>query len=315
MITQCEKCKTKFNLDEALLKEGGSKVRCSICKHVFMVHPETQISIEEADTMAVDKGELECSLASELSTATPEGDEDTGEEGTFEAVSLEELEGLVKTEEPKEERPSGPSMTEDAEEEFAEDEPEEEGKASLAASRSSGSRLLLIMLIVLLVLIGGAVAIFFWAPGLIPDSLSFLKPQEKREITDIGVRRLSFKDVTGSFVDSKKEGQLFVIRGTVENRYPESRSFILVKGNILDDKGREVKKRLAYAGNTLTEGQIKTLNMEEITKSMKNRQGKSGSNLKVAPNASVPFMIVFDKLPGNLSEFTVEAVSSSPGIQ
>ena len=35
MIIECEKCNTKFNLDENLLKESGSKVRCSICKHVF----------------------------------------------------------------------------------------------------------------------------------------------------------------------------------------------------------------------------------------------------------------------------------------
>ncbi len=314
MIIQCEKCKTKFNLDEGLLKEDGSKVRCSVCKHVFTAYPEPQISVEEAETLAVDRQELEDSIARGLPPATPEGDQESGEEGTFEAVSLEDLNGLIE-EAPKTKKEASPSMSADLEEESVKEEPEEEIKVSSAAPRSSGSRLLLIMLIILLLLIGGSVAVFFWAPGLIPDSLSFLKPQEKVEVTDIGVRRLSFKDVTGFFVDSEKEGQLFVIKGIVENRYTHSRSSILVKGNILDDKGREVKKQLAYAGNSLTEEQLKTSDMVEITKSMKNRKGKAGSNLNIGANASVPFMIVFDDLPASLSEFTVEAVSSSPGVK
>ncbi len=39
MIIICEKCSTKFNLDESIIKKQGSKVRCSICKHVFTALP------------------------------------------------------------------------------------------------------------------------------------------------------------------------------------------------------------------------------------------------------------------------------------
>ncbi len=42
MIIQCENCKTEFNLDESLIKEGGSKVRCSVCKEIFMAYPPTE---------------------------------------------------------------------------------------------------------------------------------------------------------------------------------------------------------------------------------------------------------------------------------
>jgi len=34
--------------------------------------------------------------------------------------------------------------------------------------------------------------------------------------------------------------------------------------------------------------------------------------MDIAPNASIPFMIVFENLPEDVSEFTVEAISSSP---
>jgi hypothetical protein len=58
--------------------------------------------------------------------------------------------------------------------------------------------------------------------------------------------------------------------------------------------------------------ELKVLPMEAINKAMENRFGKGKINLNVAPDSSIPFMIVFGNLPDNLSEFTVEAVSSSP---
>ncbi|NVM21994.1 MAG: zinc-ribbon domain-containing protein [Desulfobacterales bacterium] len=38
MIIACENCKTEFNLDENLVKESGSKVRCSRCQHIFTAY-------------------------------------------------------------------------------------------------------------------------------------------------------------------------------------------------------------------------------------------------------------------------------------
>lgn len=39
MIITCKECSTRFNLDDSLIKTGGSKVRCSLCKHVFTAFP------------------------------------------------------------------------------------------------------------------------------------------------------------------------------------------------------------------------------------------------------------------------------------
>jgi len=47
MIVTCEECDTRFNLDESLIKETGSKVRCSICKHIFVAHPESAVQEPE----------------------------------------------------------------------------------------------------------------------------------------------------------------------------------------------------------------------------------------------------------------------------
>ena len=45
MIIKCRECNTGFDFNKNLLKESGSKVRCSICKHVFVAYPP--VSTEE----------------------------------------------------------------------------------------------------------------------------------------------------------------------------------------------------------------------------------------------------------------------------
>lgn len=40
MIIQCEKCQTKFRLDDSRVTDKGVKVRCAKCKHVFTVKKE-----------------------------------------------------------------------------------------------------------------------------------------------------------------------------------------------------------------------------------------------------------------------------------
>jgi len=72
---------------------------------------------------------------------------------------------------------------------------------------------------------------------------------------------------------------------------------------------------LAYAGNNFKEEEIKSLPLEKINKAMKNRYGMGRENVDMAPGAKIAFTIVFEDLPKNLSEFTVEAVSSSPGTK
>ncbi|MDD2366420.1 MAG: DUF3426 domain-containing protein [Desulfuromonadaceae bacterium] len=42
MIIKCEKCQTKFRLDDSKVTDRGVKVRCTKCKEVFTVHKEDQ---------------------------------------------------------------------------------------------------------------------------------------------------------------------------------------------------------------------------------------------------------------------------------
>ncbi len=321
MIIECESCASKYNLDESLLKSGGSKVRCSVCKNVFIAYPPEELFIEEPATDMIPEEELEETLSLDSRTdfdqeevSPPKGAGESDFDLAFEeAMEEADVHKAVPPDEiPDIEEEGATTATADMRREEAE-EGLEDTEPPVSRIKTGRSRALPIILLILLLIFGGAAAIFYFAPDLIPDSIPFLQPSKKREVLDPGVARLSFKAVTGSFVQSQKAGQLFVIKGMVTNNYPKPRSFILIKGSILDDKGNVVKINVAYAGNTFVEEQIKEKPIEELDKGLKMRMGRNRMNFNVQPGATIPFMIIIDKLPENVSEFTVEAVSSSPG--
>ncbi|MDY6951630.1 MAG: zinc-ribbon domain-containing protein, partial [Thermodesulfobacteriota bacterium] len=71
MIVTCENCEAKFDLDENLIKESGSKVRCSKCQHIFTAYkpvPTPEIppepGLEEEASGPSEEG-VEASLFSE----------------------------------------------------------------------------------------------------------------------------------------------------------------------------------------------------------------------------------------------------------
>jgi len=93
MIIQCEECRTKFNIDETLLKNEGSKVRCSLCKHIFVAYPPDQIVVEEPLPVSAGQEELEeqeeaVEAGLEDEFGFDEEIEDILEEGEAEEVNL-----------------------------------------------------------------------------------------------------------------------------------------------------------------------------------------------------------------------------------
>ena len=321
MIIVCEECRSKFNVDAGLLKEGGSKVRCSVCKKVFTAYPPETESPETPDLVPFPDEALEETVTLD---SPPDLDEFGGDESDETAADafdkafeealeeeiqdtpLEEVVGQLKIEE-------GPVGLEDEKTEKLFKKPlAEEPSPDITPSKKGvrKSKIPLIILLIVFIFIIGILVVFFFAPGILP--FKSLKPAKKEEVIDTGVRRLSFKDVSGSFFQSNKLGQLFVIKGMVMNNNAKARSFILLKSTIFDVAGNVVSQKLIYAGNTFSEDQLRELPLEEIDKGLKKQSGKGNINVNIQPSSSVPFMIVFENLPDNLSEFEVEAVSSSP---
>ena len=341
MIIECEKCHAKFNLDENLLKKSGSKVRCSSCKHVFTAFPpERELQIEEVpaeelketEELAAEEifkqedllSDLEKTFAQELEEEV----EISEEEEEIEAISFDELSqldsGPIKRAE-EERLDTDEAMDraaqveqeitaqEEAEREEEIEEVEEPVRPRPIVKKRRRSRLWITILLIVLIIIGAGAALMVFKPGFLPESFPlFKRPLSKEQAFDMGNKRLSFKDLNGSFVNSKKAGKLFVVKGLVTNMYPDKRSFIRIRSNILDSKGKAVKSKIVYAGNPISDKELLSLSMEEVDNRLRDKFGKNKMNTNIPPNSSIPLMIVFGNLPQDLSEFEVEAISSSP---
>lgn len=287
MIVDCEKCDSKFTLDDTLIQESGSKVRCSVCKHIFTVFPSREN--DEIDSLEEETAPLDSS---------PEPGREESEMGDIFDKAFEE------------------ALQEDIEEdseEMDETQPLVEDETSPVTREKKSWGLLLIFLIFLLILISSAISVYLFAPGLLPGNLSGINPVDESVTADTGNRRLDISDLSSNFIPTDQMGQVYVIKGKIINNYPSSRSHILIKGSIEDENKKAVDQKLVYAGNIYTENELKGMTREEIEKGMSNKAGKNNSNLNVLPQFSVPFMIVFYDLPDNISEFLVETISSSPG--
>ncbi len=332
MIVLCKKCQTEFNLDDALIEKEGSKVRCSLCKHVFMVFPPEPTSLNESEITIPKQGGVADSELDEDEDYFEKLFMDTFESSDDQEETLSEanngrqwsVEADQQSHEPEGDEPledvtgfhepqSADSLEHDVEEEndsiwSIESFPKEDIIPSghldetkyKAVKRIWGP----VLFAFFIVIVFGAVALRLFAPAHLAEWLPIIKP--------ISNQGFSFYSVSGDFYESKKAGTLYVIQGLVVNRYPISRKYILLKGSLLDAKGKVIRVKQGYAGNTFKSDTIRSMSIDEINNVMNNRSGTDSKNINVATNEIIPFMIVFDDLPEDFAEYSVEAVSSSP---
>lgn len=141
--------------------------------------------------------------------------------------------------------------------------------------------------------------------------------------------KIALEKLRGFYVENNTAGRIFVIEGQAVNQWNESRSFIRVKGTLLNIQGQKVQQSAAYCGNILSEKDLKEMAKEAMQKSLSSQFGISFSNMNLPPGKAVPFMIVFadfppegaeakpsqkaGEAPPDLSDFTVEVVGSQKG--
>ena len=144
----------------------------------------------------------------------------------------------------------------------------------------------------------------------IPYLSDWLNPEAQDVSGNLKITPMD-RTISGKFVNNAKAGRLFVISGKIKNEYDHPRSFIAVTGKLYQGGKKLVKKSTVYIGNVISESDLTGMDIAAINNRMKNKFGNKRSNLKVQTGKIIPFMIVFDKLPNNLDEYTVEVASSS----
>ena len=135
------------------------------------------------------------------------------------------------------------------------------------------------------------------------------------EIQDPGNLNIAIPNYTHKFITNATAGRLLVISGNVLNDYKGDRSRIYLLGTLLATGNRTVATRRVYAGNTLTNAQLESMEPTEIDTQLNKPAGDNSRNLNVRPGQSIPFMLVFSELPSDLSEFTVEVVRSAGRVK
>ncbi|MDR2200138.1 MAG: zinc-ribbon domain-containing protein [Deltaproteobacteria bacterium] len=126
--------------------------------------------------------------------------------------------------------------------------------------------------------------------------------------------KLNFKeDETSHYIRTNlAAGKLLIITGRITNDFSDMRSFIRVRGLLKNPDGIIEAERQAYAGNYLSETELTALPINEILSRLAIKGGQNGLNVNLLPGNSISFMLVFDKIPDDLTgyEYVVDVVSS-----
>jgi hypothetical protein len=199
-------------------------------------------------------------------------------------------------------------------------------KPSLPARPSGKPRFLrwLLILLVLIVLAGGFWAVWQKTPYLRQVENFFASLRESLGLADSSPGSISLENLRGYYSENNELKWVFVVEGQAVNQWNESRSFVKVKGTLLDTKGRKVEEKTVFCGNILGEKDLREMTRESIQKSLSSQFGVSFSNVNISPRKAVPFMIVFtdfarnepEKVNGpspSLADFSVEVLSSKKG--
>lgn len=123
--------------------------------------------------------------------------------------------------------------------------------------------------------------------------------------------RISVKSPNSQFVVNKVAGELFVVSGEAVNEYKTPRASIQVKASLFGKNGVIAMQKVVYCGNKLTKEQLETLPLEKLDAAMNNQFGDSLSNLGVQSGKSIPFVVIFSKVPQDVTEFGVDVAGST----
>ncbi len=86
MIITCKECNSSFNVDDSLIKETGSKVRCSKCENIFVAYPHAP---EDDLLLNSDEQLLDSDGSSELDDFDSSLDDFFSENESFETTALQ----------------------------------------------------------------------------------------------------------------------------------------------------------------------------------------------------------------------------------
>jgi predicted Zn finger-like uncharacterized protein len=337
MIVQCEHCGTKYNIEDSKITPEGVKVRCSKCKHIFAVNPPSPAPSTEGEDFLQDFESFERFHKDLMETPGLETGPSTDEASPFERGEFDKISGDMGEGAPSE----GPSVAEFPTEEWPGPSPEEQRqteslepemdtptfdmsgleektyferpRATPKKRKTSWSFVLIGIL--LIIALGGY---YLWSergmeislPANIPSLIKSIPGKLQSIWDDIrGIERgsLTFSDLEG-YKDIIGEVPVFVITGKILNETNKTKKHVRIRALLLNDKNKVLVEKQTLCGSYFTKEDLKKLPPRFTRGDFKMRPAPN--QMRVAPQMSVPFVVIFPNMPPDANEFQVEIIEA-----
>ena len=190
------------------------------------------------------------------------------------------------------------------------------GKEAVKSGSALSSKVLLLLLI--LSIAGGGFYIFNSSTPVVIGGFD-LQKSLKDLVGKIGLfdsskgGHIEIPEATlkGYYLQTERDGYVFVIEGKAVNGYGGPRAFIKLSGNLYDGDGNKVASQKAFTGKIFSSDELSGMRKAKVEDEMGSKIGKGFEvNSNIASGTEVPFMIVFYNTPENLAAFDVEVVDS-----
>jgi len=304
MIVVCDKCKTEYTLDDAKVRPGETKVRCSRCQNVFIVpHPFT---LKEEEIFGESGEKAEDAFLKEWAREFPARPSQKPTASApakgpapraFVPPSAEES---LFVEEPPPEKAPVP------EEEVL---PFKTKPAATAPARRRQSKVSTTFLLGMFLLVTVAGALYYWSKmGRSIPAFEFIYEKIYNVMEGKKEQKLFLLYLKGAEY-TLEGGKVFVVQGKVANRSPETKKLVKLKALLYDKTGKVVATGSGLCGITITD--------EEVQKSTYDALKSSfgfiavGQAKPVPSQQSLPFTIIFFSPPEGASQYQVEIDESS----
>jgi predicted Zn finger-like uncharacterized protein len=309
MVVQCPECGAKFTLDESRIPGEVAKVRCSRCRHVFRITRQGQV-IDEAWAPP----------AEESPEPLPPGEEPEA------PPSPDAREAAA---------PEPPPEPETVVQAAAAPPPvaESTGSASVAHGLRRWWWLAACALVI-------ALFLGWWfvqgksAPGPLKPLTDMIKrlkakapppkpaapeaqeakkdapapagtvatpPPPPAPAPDLQELAVDWAQAQYLGLANDQAGQVLIIQGEVINKGKTPRGPIRLKASLTDFLHQPLKDEVVYAGTTLSDAELKSLDPERIKGWLQKPGGRSQEQV-LKPGQKQPFTVVFFGAPGNLAE-------------
>jgi predicted Zn finger-like uncharacterized protein len=304
MIVLCDRCKTQYNLNDAKVKPGETKVRCSRCQHVFTVpHP---LTLNEEEIFGKTEEKAEDAFLKEWAKEfpaqppqkrTPPAPDKGPPPRAFVPPTADEA--LFVEELPPEEPPSP------AEEVL----PFKIRPLAGAPVRRSHKKVSTTFLLGMFLLATVAGALYYWSKmGHSIPAFEYVYEKIYGFMEGKKEQKLFLLYLKGS-EHTLEGGKVFVVQGKVANRSGETKKLVKLKGSLYDKAGKAVATSSGFCGITVTD--------EEIDKSAYDALKASfgfiavGQAKPVPSQQSLPFTIIFFSPPEGASQYQVEIAEAA----